>query len=149
MGKAMGLATREIGIGNVAGETAVVESGTIRSYSIAVEDLIRVFKEFPHPTTEQQEYINKNLAIHTKKIDDIENCIDFNIGGTVQGLIQGTKLVTIQECHVLVALYEKPDKNGIIGPRSNGITTIRNSMKDLTNTLHWPSMAFEDFLIFI
>lgn len=106
-------------------------------------------KEFPHPTPEQQEYIDANLGAHTVRISDIENCLDLNIGGTVQGLMQGKKLVKIKEGHTLVALYERPDKNGIIGPRSNGITTIRNTMKELANNVNWPSMTFEDFLAHI
>jgi len=93
----MNRATREIGIGNVAGETAVVESGITHAYRIAAETLARALKEFPYVTTEQQEYIDKNLAAHIMRIEGIENCIDFNIGGTVQGLIAMEKLVSLEE----------------------------------------------------
>jgi len=50
---------------------------------------------------------------------------------------------------VLVALYEKPDKNGIIGPRSNGITPIRKEMEKLAGRGDWARMMFEDFLVHI
>jgi hypothetical protein len=58
------------------------------------------------------------------------------------------KLVPLEEGHVLVALYEQPDKNGIIGPRSNGITTIRKKMKELAGK-KWATMTFEEFLAHI
>lgn len=60
--------------------------------------------------------------------------------------MKGEKLVPLQEDHVLVALYEQPDKNDIIGPRSNGITSIRKKMKELAGRGDWARMTFEDFL---
>lgn len=60
--------------------------------------------------------------------------------------MKGEKLIPLEEGHVLVALYEQPDKNGIIGPRSNGITPIRKKMKELAGRSDWARMTFEDFL---
>jgi|GEM_PF-2835947 len=65
MKEAMERATSEIGIGNAAGETAVLGEGMgSRSYKLAATILARILKELPDPTTAQQVYIDQHLAEH-------------------------------------------------------------------------------------
>lgn len=85
MSQAMEQATTEIGIGNAAGETAILGEGkNARAYKLAADISARVLKELPNPTPEQQAYIDEYLTEHDVRIADITNSIDLNIGGTVQ-----------------------------------------------------------------
>jgi hypothetical protein len=55
-------ATEEIGIGNAAGETAILgEPLSAQRYKNIVLDLLEVLSQLPNPTEEQIEYINTQL----------------------------------------------------------------------------------------
>jgi hypothetical protein len=85
MSQAMERATTEIGIGNAAGETAILGEGkNARAYKLAADISARVLRELPNPNAEQRAYIDEHLAEHDARIADITNSIDLNIGGTVQ-----------------------------------------------------------------
>lgn len=145
MAEAMGETIRELDIAIVAGETAILgESWSAQSYRRSAEGMGREFEQMP-VSREQMIYVDRVIATYKRKLRDIENRIDLNIGGTVQGLSRHDKLYPLKEGHVLVALYERPDENGIIGPRSNGITSVRKHMTALGGD-DWASMRFEDFL---
>ncbi len=149
MSRALKNATEEIGIGNSAGETAILgEPLSAQRYKKIALDLLGVLSSLPHPTDEQIEYINEQLWSFGKRIRTTESMIDLNIWGTVQWLIKHEKLVPLKAWQKIVALYEIPDENGVIGPRSNGISSIRRNMTQLAGE-NWPNMTFADFLVHI
>ena len=62
MSRALKNATEEIGIGNSAGETAILgEPLSAQRYKKIALDLLGVLSSLPHPTDEQIEYINEQL----------------------------------------------------------------------------------------
>lgn len=70
-----------------------------------------------------------------------------SLGGCVLGLKFNTnteKLVPLKEWQVIIWLQEMP-KDGIVGPRSNGLTRIRNSMKEIMGE-GWENKTFENFI---
>jgi len=79
------------------------------------------------------------------KLDNIMPKIEFNAGGTSLGITDGKeKLVDIEEWHAIIILEETPH-NGIIGPRSNGITAIRNQLTELAGRW-WENLTYEEFM---
>jgi len=90
--------------------------------------------------------INKILNDGKSKKDIILEDIEFNIGGTAVWVMWNwNKLVKLKPWQVIVYLQEKPTKNWIIWPRSNGITDIRNDMGKLVGEW-WENLSFEEFL---
>lgn len=145
--RAMWIATREIGIGNGVGETAVLwDSLTVQELIAEIWRLVKVLENIPGLTKNQKAHIDKEIKDHRKRMRSIGVHIDFNIWWTVQGVRKNKKLVPLEEGFAVVAIYEKPDKNGIIWPRSNGLTAIRKNMSALSGADKWPTMTFEKFL---
>ncbi len=148
--RAMWIATREIGIGNGVGETAVLwDSFSVAELKLEMKRVLDLILSIPNLTKRQRAHIDKGIKAHTKRMQSIGGHIDFNIGWTVQGVRKNNKLVPLEEGYAIVALYEKPDKNGIIWPRSNGLTAIRKNMNTLAGGGKWPNMTFENFLEYI
>ncbi len=80
-----------------------------------------------------------------QKIEHILQKIEFNIAGTSLGITSPwEKLFALRPWQSIIGLQEK-EQNGIIWPRSNGITAIRKSMRDLTGD-NWENKSFEYFL---
>jgi hypothetical protein len=74
--------------------------------------------------------------------------IEFNIGGTSLWISDGkNKLSPLKPWQAVIALQERT-KDWIIGPRSNGITAIRNHMTELAWN-DWENLDYDDFLISI
>ncbi|MFK7780311.1 MAG: hypothetical protein QM490_04110 [Candidatus Gracilibacteria bacterium] len=81
-----------------------------------------------------------------KILEVILRDISFNIGGTGLGIIgNDEKLTEIKAGQAIMYFEEVPTENGIIGPRSNGITRIRTAMNKLAGT-GWEILTFEEFL---
>lgn len=80
------------------------------------------------------------------KLDDIMPKIEFNAAGTSLGITDWTeKLIDIEEGHAIIIL-EETSHNWIIGPRSNGLTAIRNQLTELA-WRWWENMTFEEFML--
>jgi phosphoribosylaminoimidazole (AIR) synthetase len=79
------------------------------------------------------------------KLDNIMPKIEFNAGGTSLWITDGTeKLTNIKEGHAIIILEETPH-NWIIGPRSNGITAIRDQLTKLA-WRWWENLTYEEFM---
>ena len=75
--------------------------------------------------------------------------LELNIWGTFLGIKsakeENNKIEEIEEGDVIIILGERPTENGIVWPRSNGLTLIRKSMKELLWD-NWENKTFEDYL---
>ncbi len=95
------------------------------------------------------EIIEKSFEIY----EDAEKClkiilkdISFNIWWTGLWVIWNKeKLTEIKKWQSIMYFQEVPDENGIIWPRSNGITRIRKVMKNIA-WKWWMYLTFEEFL---
>jgi len=149
MAEAMGQVIRENDIMMTAGETAILgEPKKVEMIQEQIELLKgNIKKSLDSETIDQmaeQWPILRSLDIFNKSLDDIMEEIEFNIGGTSMWISTGEKLVELEQWQIVVAIHEKP-KDGIIGPRSNGITAIRKGMRSLGGS-SWESLSFENFL---
>jgi len=132
-----------------AGETAILWNPKqvqqiLGAQNETFDEVLSVLTEklWEGQVTSQVEQILKS---HHQKVEVIFQGLEFNIGGTAKGITDGrNKLSPLKPWQVVVALQEKR-KNGIIGPRSNGITAIRNSMTEFAWE-NWENMTFEEFL---
>ncbi len=75
--------------------------------------------------------------------------LDLNIGWTFLWIKsakeEDKKLVELEEGDVIIGFGERPTKDGIISPRSNWLTLIRESMLELLWD-NWENKTFEDYL---
>jgi hypothetical protein len=133
-----------------AWETAILGESkkTSRLYKLIDKDsatIIKILTEF-----NEWRFLPLETAIATLKkqqeiVSDMKQEIDFNIWGTALGIATSDKLMPFtKDAYTIVALHERP-KDGIIGPRSNGITKIRTSMEELLWEW-WENKGFSDFI---
>lgn len=158
MAKAMVNVIKELDIAITAGETAILgEPKKVEKLNIICQEMGNsieiVLKKIDWMDTdtikkleEIKELLSETLEKSRKRRIKIMEEIEFNIGGTGAWINGGQeKFITLQPGQKVVMLQEQPTKNGIIGPRSNGITSIRNYM----TTLAWEwreNLSFEKFL---
>ncbi|MDD5769434.1 MAG: hypothetical protein PHE25_00550 [Candidatus Gracilibacteria bacterium] len=148
MAKAMGNVITELDIAMTAGETAILGEPKKVSQLLGLIDDIGASLTQVLDLDISEVAKNKIRAILDKaysKTSIIHSDLEFNIGGTGLGVV-GTaeKLVELKPGQRIIALQEKPTKDGIIGPRSNGITAIRKYMTSLAGE-GWENLTFEEF----
>lgn len=149
MTRALANVIRDNDIMLTAGETAILwdpkqVQQILHAQGETFDEVLSLLREklWEGQVTSQVEQILKS---HHQKVEVILQGIEFNIGGTAKGITDGkNKLSPLNSWQVIVGLQEKR-KDGIIGPRSNGITAIRNSMTEVAWE-GWENMSFEDFL---
>ena len=140
------------GIAMTAWETAVLGMSheAVKIHTVAqkaIEEIQNILNgqivEWMSSTNNEriQEIIN---LFHTNmKIKSEE--ISFNIWWTCLGLATDeNKLIPLEDGQIIIGFQEIPS-NGIIGPRSNGITEIRTDMKIIMDDGR-ENKTFEDFL---
>lgn len=89
--------------------------------------------------------VEKIMSSSQRKIDVVLEEIEFNIWGTSLWITDGrNKLFPLKSWQTIIALQEKR-KDGIIWPRSNGVTAIRNHMTKL-GWSGWENLSFNEFL---
>lgn len=147
MSKAMRKAIQTTQIAITAWETAVLGTNAQAKYAQkTMEQLLNALQGILVPQTEAnkkaialaQEWLEKINA----KLEEIE----FNISGTALWLkSQQEKLVKLDAPYYDVIAFEEKRINGIIGPRSNGITKIREDMLSIMG--EWrENKTFEEFV---
>lgn len=156
MSEAFRRAITKTGIAMTAGETAVLGESpkTIKLQNIIKETI----HQLRGITQNMYEGASENRA---NEIDQILNAVEwkvavimegisFNIGGTVLGLKREDEKLTKLEDHPEwdIIAFQEQSANGIIWPRSNGITKIREDMQ----LVMWEwreDKSFEDFIAVI
>jgi len=132
-----------------AGETAILGNPkqTQKVLSAQQETFDEVLSLLREQLWEWQvtQKVESILKEHDRRVEIILQEIEFNIGGTTKGITNGKdKLSPLKPWQVVVWLQEK-SKEGIIWPRSNGITAIRKHMTELVGD-EWENLAYDKFL---
>lgn len=147
MSKAMGKAIQTTKIAITAGETAVLGTNAQAKYAQKImEQLLNALQGVLVPKTEANKNAIGLAKMWLKKINKKLEEIEFNISGTALGLKpQQEKLVKLDWPYYDVIAFEEKKTNGIIWPRSNGITKIREDMLSIMG--EWrENKTFEEFV---
>jgi hypothetical protein len=165
MAEAMGKVIQELDIAITAGETAILwEPTKVEQYAKTINALMELLEAWHkreeslhNMVTEWEKKESETLKNDLKNAKDllqaltnryhiIEKQLRFDLGGTalwVRG--ENEKFIETQIGQKVVMLQEKPTENGIIWPRSNGISEIRKKMKEVAGEER-ASLTFEEFL---
>ena len=73
----------------------------------------------------------------------VEGRMELNIGGSGNGILNGTRLVNMKAGDEILVFCEKKTPSGIISPRANGISAIRK-LEDIFGD-DWTNKTITDF----
>jgi len=148
MSLAMKRAIQTTKIAMTAGETAVLWSNAHAKY--AQKTIKQLLKALEGILVQDTTTNKRALELTQEWVNMIEaklEQIDFNIWGTTLGFKTETpKLINLENyTYYDIIAFEEKNENGIIGPRSNGITKIRESMEQIMGDWR-ENKTFEDFM---
>lgn len=149
MAEAFEKAIQTTGIAMTAGETAVLwQSGDAKKITKAsltaanqIEAILQ--KEW---TSDMATSIQEILNTLRNQITVIGEGISLNIWWTVLGIeTEDQKLIPLDDNNYDIVGFKEKETNGIIWPRSNGITAIREWMEQIMWD-GWENKTYEDFI---
>jgi len=143
MKEAMKKAIQTTQIAITAGETAILGTNPQAKYAQKIiEDLYKVLHEDINTDKNTLALVEKGLDKINAKLEGIE----FNISWTALWLeVEEKKLVLLNGEYYDIIAFRENTTNGIIWPRANGVTKIREDMESIMGEW-WENMTFEDFM---
>lgn len=150
MAEAFQRAIQTTGIAMTAWETAVLwqswEAKKISKASLNAANRIEEVLEGELSWSNAAKAIQEILNTLKNQITVIWEGISLNIWGTVLGIeTKDQKLIPLDDNNYDIVGFKEKEADGIIWPRSNGITAIREWMEQIMGD-GWENKTYEDFI---